>query len=175
MNSSIQSRYMFKDATEIYSNYMEQYNTFKKGLVILGPPAIGKTYYVRNQIDDNNHKVDWVDMDDLFNSLGLDWHRNEDNPIDFKLNYKRADYLCLQSKALGFRLIGALYYKYVPDGIVIPPLKKHYEYMKLREFDQKMIDKTIDIRDELFDLSFKNNVTVYESVDEAINDLTVKS
>ena len=41
--------------------------------------------------------------------------------------------------------------------------------------DQKMIDKTIDIRDELFDLSFKNNVTVYESVDEAINDLTFKS
>ena len=163
---------MFNDGTEIYNDYMKEYNTFSKGLVILGPPAIGKTFFVRNQIVNKNKKVDWVDMDDLFNSLGLDWHKNEDNPIDFKLNYRRADYLCEQSRELGFRLIGALYYSYVPDAIVIPPLKIHYEYMKLREFDQKMIDKTIDIRDKLYTMSFKHNVDVFETVESAIEKLT---
>ena len=69
-------------------------------------------------------------------------------------------------------MIGALYYSYVPDAIVIPPLKIHFEYMKLREFDQKMIDKTIDIRDELFNMSFKHNVDVFETVELAIEKLT---
>ena len=30
-----------------------------------------------------------------------------------------------QTKLLGFRIIGALYWEYLPDAIVIPPLKQH--------------------------------------------------
>ena len=32
-------------------------------------------------------KKSWVDSDKLFGSLGVRWHQNEKNPVDFKLNY----------------------------------------------------------------------------------------
>lgn len=115
---------MFSYGKKIYDKYTKKYKykKHKKGYFILGPPGIGKTFYVKNQKTKN-----WIDQDDLFNELNINWHlnNNNNNKDDFKLNYLRCDYMNEQTKLLGFRIIGALYWEYLPDAIVIPPLKQH--------------------------------------------------
>ena len=41
---------MFTDGKKVYSKYNKYYKKHKKGYVILGPPGIGKSTFVRNQI-----------------------------------------------------------------------------------------------------------------------------
>jgi predicted kinase len=96
---------MFVDGKKVYSKYKKEYNVHKKGYVILGPPGAGKTYFCKHQVVG---KKDWMDTDDIFKDLGVKWHQNKNNKVDFKLNYLRADYMLEQSRALGFRIIGAL-------------------------------------------------------------------
>jgi hypothetical protein len=45
----------------------------------------------------------------------------------------RCDYLLEQSKQLCYRIIGSLFWTYVPDAFVIPPLKTHKEWIKNRK------------------------------------------
>ena len=52
------------------------------------------------------------------------------NEYDFKLNYLRADYMSEQSKLLGYRIIGSLFYTYKADAVVILPLELHKLYIK---------------------------------------------
>lgn len=44
------------------------FTTHSTGRVILGPPGVGKTTFVKNQ---PVNKREWVDQDDLFGELGL--------------------------------------------------------------------------------------------------------
>ena len=78
--NKIQSRFMFKDRSPIYNNINKQYNIHKKGYIILGPPGIGKTTFVKNQ---KEIKKNWIDRDFLFSKLGVKWHHNEKNATDF--------------------------------------------------------------------------------------------
>lgn len=149
----------FQKADNVYNDYIKKYNykKHKKGYVILGPPGIGKTTFVRNQKTKN-----WIDQDDLFNDLGLDWHYNEKNENDFKLNYLRCDYMSEQSKCLGFRIIGALFWDYNPDAIVIPDLKLHKQYLaKRKDLDYTSI---INLRKELFKKARKNNIPLFKDI-----------
>lgn len=164
--STVQSQFMFIDGSHIYTKY-KQHN---KGYVILGPPAIGKTTFIRNQTIQ-----DWTDTDDLFYDLNLNWHLNEMNKNDFKLNYLRADYLLEQSKLLGLRLIGSLYYNYIPDAIVILDEKNHSNYInkrnkldKLNKLDKKTV---FNIKTDLIEKSNKYNIPIFKSINDAINHL----
>ena len=102
-------------------------------MVILGPPGIGKTTFIRNDekhIWKSGQKLDWIDQDDLLHELGVDWHFNSNNQHDFRLNYLRADYITEQSKQLGYWLISSLFWTYKADAIVIPPWSIHETYVK---------------------------------------------
>ena len=63
---SIKSQYMFTNANHIYSKYKSHGSS---GFVILGPPASGKTTFIKSQKIPN-----WIDTDDLFSKLNLNWH-----------------------------------------------------------------------------------------------------
>jgi broad-specificity NMP kinase len=115
---------MFCDGKKAYNPYFKH----EKGMVILGPPGCGKSTFCRKQNCKN-----WVDQDPLFSKLGANWKTNYKNPNEFKLNYMRCDYLLEQSKQLGYRIIGSLFRVYVPDAIVIPPLKTYKEWIKNRK------------------------------------------
>jgi ABC-type multidrug transport system ATPase subunit len=52
---------MFCDGSNVYKKY-------KTGYVILGPPGIGKTTFVKGQI---GKKKNWIDQDELFSELGV--------------------------------------------------------------------------------------------------------
>ena len=62
--SNVKSMFMFTDGKKVYSEYNKYYKKHKKGYVILGPPGIGKSTFVRNQV---GKKKDWIDQEDLFN------------------------------------------------------------------------------------------------------------
>jgi hypothetical protein len=157
--SSIHSQFMFIDGSHIYKKYTKH----KKGYIILGPPASGKTTFVRNQ------KIqDWTDTDDLFYDLNLNWHLNEHNENDFKLNYLRADYLLEQSKLLGLRLIGSLYYNYIPDAIVILDETIHSKYIDERKLDKKFV---FNVKTDLIEKSKQFNIPIFKSIIDAIKHL----
>lgn len=48
--SNVKSMFMFTDGEKVYSEYNKYYKKHKKGFVILGPPGIGKSTFVRNQL-----------------------------------------------------------------------------------------------------------------------------
>ena len=165
MNST-QSQFMFVDGSHIYNKYKKH----NKGYVILGPPASGKTTFIRNQQIQN-----WTDTDDLFYDLNLSWHLNETNENDFKLNYLRADYLLEQSKLLGIRLIGSLYYNYIPDAIVILDEDLHSKYIdqrnkldKTNTLDKKFV---FNVKTDLIEKSKQFNIPIFKSINDAIKHL----
>ena len=141
---------MFSDGSKVYKNFDKKYKKHKKGFVIFGPPGIGKTTFVKNQ---TSKKKEWIDQDELFHDLGVNWKLDENN--NFKLNYMRADYMSEQSKKLGYRIIGSLFWEYIPDAIVIPPLEIHKKYISNRK-DLKY-NNVIKIRKFLFRHAKKNN------------------
>ena len=154
--------FMFTNGKKVYDNYINKYKykKHKKGYVILGPPGIGKTTFVKNQKTKN-----WIDQDDLFNDLGIDWHFNEKNENDFKLNYLRCDYMSEQTKSFGFRIIGSLFWDYSPDAIIIPKLKLHKKYLLNRKDLNYNI--VMNIRKELFKRAKKNKIPLFDNVEDA--------
>ena len=106
---SSKATFKFSNGLNIYEKYDKKYKRHEKGLVILGPPGIGKTTFIRKdekQIWNSGQKLDWMNQDDLLHELEVSWHFNSNNQDDFRLNYMRADYITEQSKQLGYWLIG---------------------------------------------------------------------
>jgi DNA polymerase III delta prime subunit len=163
------STFKFSNGSNIYKKYKRH----EKGLVILGPPGIGKTTFIRKdekQIWKSRQKLDWIDQDDLLHELGVDWHFNSNNQHDFRLNYMRADYITEQSKQLGYWLIGSLFWEYKADAIVIPPWSIHKEYVKKRGDLNPNIVK--QIRKLLFKQAKQMNVPLFLSIEDAVESLT---
>ena len=167
------SEFAFCNGSNIYANYDKKYKRHNKGLVILGPPGLGKTTFVRKNEDiiwKNGGKLDWIDQDDLLHELGVDWHFNSSNKDDFRLNYLRADYITEQSKQLGFWLIGSLFWEYKADAIVIPPWNIHSEYIKKRsDLDPNVVK---DIRKLLFKHAKLMKIPIFSSIEEAVSKIT---
>ena len=152
---------MFCDGSKIYDNYSKTYKKHKKGYVILGPPGIGKTHYVKHQKENN-----WIDQDDLYNDLGVEWHYKENDKKYSKLNYLRADYISEQTKLLGYRIIGSLFWNYKADAIVIPPIELHKHYL-LNRYDLDL-EFVLQVRNILLEQSKKDNIPLFTNINSAI-------
>ena len=154
----------FTDGSNVYNDFDNEYNQHKKGFVILAPSGTGKTTFVNNQI---GIKKNWIDTDILFGpkSLNIDW-MNSKNKVEEKLSYLRADYMLEQSKLYGYRIIGSLFYKYKADAIVLIPLNKHIEYVKLRE--DLDIDKVKELRKTMAYHAHDLNIPIFNTIISAI-------
>lgn len=164
MSDKIKSKFGFSSATKVYDDLEKKYVVKKKGYTILGPPCSGKSYFVKNQ-----SKKIWVDSDYLFSKLGVKWHLNETNPTEKRLNYLRADYMLEQTKALGFCVIGCLFWEHIPDAIIIPPIDLHKKYMCMRK-DMKSLGKrsqVMAIRNLLKKKAKTHKIPVFKSCEEA--------
>ena len=164
--SKVKSSFMFTDGSKAYKKFDKLYKNHKKGYVILGPPGIGKTTFVKNQ---KVKKFDWIDSDDLLGELGVKWHQNESNPNDFRLNYLRADYMLEQSKMLGYRIIGALFWEYKADAMVIPPLSIHKKYAETRkDLNNEKLKK---MRKIFKDHAKKFKIPIFDNIEDAVKSL----
>lgn len=165
----VMSLFKFCDGTDVYKKYAKKYKQHDIGYVILGPPGIGKTTYIQKDekaVWARGEKKDWIDQDDLFNELGVNWSQNVDNQEDFRLNYLRADYISEQSKKLGFRLIGSLFWEYKADAIVIPEWNQHKQFIEKRgDLDKKMV---LEVRKLLEEQSKKLNIPVFTTIEAAV-------
>ena len=168
MESNCKNMLMFTCGKKVYSEYNKKYKKHKKGYVILGPPGIGKTTFIKKQ---TGKKKDWIDQDDLFCDLGVKWCKNKNNQKDFKLNYLRADYMSEQSKNLGYRIIGALYWNYIPDAIVIITPSLHKKYLKNRKLDVKKVNI---IKNDLKEMAKEHNIPLFSSIQKAVDFLENK-
>lgn len=161
--------YKFADGSDIYEGFDKGYKKHKKGYVILAPPGSGKTTFVYNQ---KGKKKDWIDQDDLFAPDELNVFDlkiggvNLKNKDEERLVYLRSDYLLEQSKIYGYRIIGALFWEYKSDAIVIPPLKTHKKFIETRsDID---LDRMKNMRKIFRNHAKKHNIKIFESVEDAV-------
>ena len=115
----------------------------------------------------------WIDCDNLCSEFNVKCHLNEQNVIDQRLNYLRAEYILEQSRALGYRIICALFWEDItPDAIVIPKLSIHKKYMdKRKNID---LDFIKEIRNLLRKMGNKKKVKIFETINEAVKYLEKK-
>lgn len=124
---------MFCSGKNILTDLRKKANTHKKGMVILGPPGIGKTTFVKNQ---ENTKQNWIDTDIILSKLkahSTTVHNYKVGSPEFILNYKRCDYSLLELKHSGFWVIGALFYDTIKN--IIKYMKKIAKDNKIPIFD----------------------------------------
>jgi len=162
-------KYMFKftEAEDIYDDFDKEYRRHSKGAIILAPPGSGKTTFVNNQLGELKN---WIDSDNLFGDKGLniDWVGSHNE----KLSYMRADYMLEQSKQYGYKIIGALFWKYVADAVVILPYEKHLEYyLSRKDLDRTKIKK---IREVFLKHAEENNIPVFDNIEDAVKFLDNK-
>ena len=159
----------FIDTNETYYNLDKNYIKHKTGYVILAPPASGKTIFVNKQVGKNS----WIDSDILFNkeNLNINW-LNSTNSIDERLSYLRADYMLEQSKLYGYRIIGALFWEYKADAVVILPLKQHILYFsKRKDLD---LSKIFEFRRIFYEHAKKYNIPIFDNIKDTITYLEYK-
>jgi len=160
----------FIDANEICYNLDKNYIRHKTGYVVLAPPGSGKTTYIDNQVG----KKGWIDSDILFNeeNFNMEFMNSTNSTIDERLSDLRADYMLEQCKIYGYRILGALFWEYKADAVVILPLKQHYTYFKKRE--NLDLTKIFELREMFYKHAKKNNIPIFDSIKGAITYLELK-
>jgi hypothetical protein len=161
----------------VFKELDKKYNKHKKGYVILGPMAIGKTHWMDSQ-KPKKGKVDWLDQDEYLLKIGAInwdvWKNPRPNSTNYKLQYMRADYGTTLAKSLGYRMIGSNFLTLVPDAIVIIPEDLHQIYMGKRNKSKKFRDNIGRVKNMLEIIAKNNKVPVFPSVEEAVNFLEKK-
>ncbi len=160
----------FTDGEDVYKDFNTKYKRHKKGYIILGPPGIGKTHFINSQ---KGKKKDWIDVDQLFGPESLNItngdfnfnnHKDQD---DARLAYLRADYMLEQSRQYGYRIIGALFWEYKADAVVIPSLKQHKLYAESRK--DLDLNKIKNMRKIFLSHARKYKIPVFQSINDAVN------
>ena len=162
----------FTDGEDVYKDFNTKYKRHKKGYIILGPPGIGKTTFIKNQ---KGKKKDWIDADHILGYKSLNITKgdcdfnNHKNCMERRLCYMRADYMLEQSRCYGFRIIGALFWEYKADAVVIPPLKQHKLYAESRK--DLDLNKIKNMRKIFLSHARKYKIPVFQSINDAANHL----
>ena len=97
-----------------------------KSLVILAAPGTGKTTWALEH--------GWTDMDIWAGLRGLhteEWHQRERSDAENEAHYRAIDQALKESR--GLKLIGALFWEFKPDAIVIIDEGTHRRYVDQRD------------------------------------------
>tara|TARA_B100000809_G_C14811283_1_gene413933 strand:- start:88 stop:582 length:495 start_codon:yes stop_codon:yes gene_type:complete len=139
---------------------------YASGYVILGPPGIGKTTFVKQ-----HSQLGYVDADDILGDLGVhkqSWNNTRHSKREEKQHYMLCDQYLATMKQLGVRVIGSLFWEYIPDAIVLIPKNTHYIYVQKRaDLDWDIV---MEIRTFLAQHAQKNNVKLFDSILKAAMD-----
>jgi hypothetical protein len=167
----------FADGTSIFNELSKKYIRHKTGFFILAPSGTGKTHFITNQKEPN-----WIDGDDIWQSTnahpkGAWWL--EPIPVIDEID-QRSDVITQEAKRLGFWIMGASNNWLKPDAVVIPDLDTHLMFIKKREttnYDGGLKSEQIDrIKSSRIWMGRweKEGVTIYKSVEDAVDSLVNK-
>jgi hypothetical protein len=154
--------------TNIFNDYEKKgFKRHTDGYLIIGPPGVGKSTFANNQKEKN-----WIDMDTMYDKLGLNWKSLKDknsSPEERQKIYREADKASYVAKDHGFRVLGALFWDPgLADAFVVPPLATHKEYLNKREDLKKYRKYIIAFRKSLLTVSKKLNIPTFDSVEKAV-------
>lgn len=165
----------FSEDKNAYETLAEKYRTHDKGLFILAPSGVGKTYFCKNQTEQH-----WIDGDELWMATkahpdGPWWLESEEtiHRVD-----QRSDVITMEAKLLGFWIMGASNFWLKPNAIVIPDWETHVAYIKSREennYDGGATSERLDqVKRHIAEIEKWNTnfgVPSFKSVDEAVASL----
>lgn len=168
---------IFTDGSYLFETFAKEYITHKKGLFIMAPSGVGKTYFIKSQKEKH-----WIDGDDLWKSAHAHpkdgWWLEPDEFMD-EID-RRSDMMTEQAKKLGFWIMGASNFGLKPDAIVIPHWSTHKKYIKHREthnYDggatSDRLNQVLEHRKTILRWE-KKGVPKFRSVKEAVDYLTKK-
>jgi hypothetical protein len=166
---------IFSDGTKLYKELAEKYELHDKGLFILAPSGVGKTYYVNHQ-----SKMDWIDGDSLWTVAGADYSQDEwgDNLDDVMEINARCDVITYQAKKQGFWVLGSSNYFLKPDAVVIPDWDTHLKFITARQESNYDGGATTDdlagLRSHIqwITKTWQNKVPFFKSIETAATHLT---
>ena len=131
--------------------------------VILAPPGSGKTYWVQSH-------PEWHDMDILYcpKYHSLTWSKREHKRKEtIEKHYTAIDEV-VERDRLSKNIVGSLFWKLVPDAIVILDERLHRRYVKSRSGAEVLPWENAErIRNVLLDVAKEHKVPVFNSFDQA--------
>ena len=166
---------IFSDGTIFFTQLAKTYIKHRRGLFILAPSGVGKSYFIDGQ--DEKH---WIDGDYLWPITNADL-TNEDweNNIDtVQWINRKSDIITCQAIMLGFWIIGSSNSFLKPDAIVLPKWEVHKSYIEKRDRTTKEHGATMSnlngvLKHRKIIQRWKDqNVMCFESVKEAADMLS---
>jgi len=126
--------------------------------LILSPPGTGKTTWVGT-------RKDWNDMDILYESAHPEsWNKTDRPKAEREAHYREIDALIAKDRKKK-NVIGSLFWKAVPDAIVIPKEEEHRKRVaKRKDLDW---DRVQFVTGVLRKVSEQHKIPVFESFDAA--------
>lgn len=127
---------MFKlPKDKFFVNLEKHHPRHSKGLFVVGPSGVGKTWFCKNQT--NPH---WIDGDELWIKAkahpNYEWWNDSEEVID-EID-KQSDRVTEKAKSFGFWIIGASNFDLRPDAVVLPDWERHkamIEHRFLNHYD----------------------------------------
>ena len=134
----------------------------RRGFVILAAPGMGKKWFVR-------HHAGWHDADDLMAAAGLhteEWHATTHTEEEQRIHYQRCDAYTEQLRADGHWIVSSLFWKLVPDAIVLIDEDLHYLRVAQRpDLDWASVQVFVK---HLRAHAARHHVPVYRSLEAAV-------
>ena len=127
-------------------------------VVILAPPGTGKSTWVAA------HST-WHDMDILYNHLHDEtWHNKKVTNQEEAAHYQKIDAAVTRDRER-LNIVGSLFWKLIPDAIVILPSKLHRQRVSRRP--DLSWERAHAVALHLQQIAKQHNVPVFDSFDAA--------
>lgn len=137
--------------------------THSEGSIVLGPPGSGKSWFVEHR-----GKGQWADVDEF---LGVylkfhtnEWLKEEHSKAEVEAHYRECDRYLSAMRDEGLWVVGALFWEYVPDAIVILDEVQHRKWVAKRDdLDWEFVK---GVREYLQKQSKEHSVPIYNNWDD---------
>jgi len=129
----------------------------------LAAPCTGKSVWL------STHSTEWEDADIVMGKLGLhseEWHLVSHTSTEEREHYEKIDSTLYKLKRDGRKIIGSLFWDYIPDGIVSINETTHRTYCSKRSDIKWDYAKQVDT--VLKQIAERYNVPVFNSFDSAV-------
>ena len=139
--------------------------THEQGSIVLSPPGSGKTWFVEH--DGNG---EWADVDAFLGGYlkfhTEEWLKEKHSKAELEAHYRECDRYLAAMRDEGLWVVGALFWVYVPNAIVILDEALHRKWVAKR--DDLDWDFAKGVRDFLEKHSKKHSVPVYKNWNDIV-------